>query len=246
MDFLNMLEQVAKMGVWSDEHMICMSKCKMTGFAREFIWNDEKARAAKTFEELKAVLIERFDTEPYSVRIQKFMGASQRAGEDVRAFATRVQILGRATLDHGSSVLNDTTGVVNQLLKEQMRSQFVNGLREPVRRFVLSRSPKDFNEAVDVAAQEEANETLSSGVARIHIVGGADDKNQEIVELKERLATLEKLLIAKEQSSQPTFRPSRRPNFRRCYLCSEIGHIVRNCPRNTVVPQSTSTIPKNA
>ncbi|KAH7952548.1 hypothetical protein HPB52_023983 [Rhipicephalus sanguineus] len=41
-----------------------------------------------------------------------------------------------------------------------MLSQFLTGLRDPVRRFVLSRDPGTFDEAIDVAAREELNEKL--------------------------------------------------------------------------------------
>ncbi|KAH9377927.1 hypothetical protein HPB48_013923 [Haemaphysalis longicornis] len=50
-----------------------------------------------------------------------------------------------------------------ELLNEQLRTQFLNGLRDPVRRFTLSRDPKNFQEAIDAAVREERNERTVNG-----------------------------------------------------------------------------------
>ncbi|KAG0425178.1 hypothetical protein HPB47_027644 [Ixodes persulcatus] len=42
-----------------------------------------------------------------------------------------------------------------------MRSQFVSSLRDPVRRYVLSKNPATFEAAVEVAVHEERNESLT-------------------------------------------------------------------------------------
>lgn len=48
-----------------------------------------------------------------------------------------------------------------------MRSQFVNGLRDGVRRFVMSRDPLTCGDAAAYVVKEEANELLSGSMPGI-------------------------------------------------------------------------------
>ncbi|KAL1421799.1 hypothetical protein MTO96_022846 [Rhipicephalus appendiculatus] len=78
-----------------------------------------------------------------------------------------------------------------EILAEQMLSQFLTGLRDPVCRFVLSRDPKTFDKAIDVVAREELNKNLSRNhtVTVPHV-----EENADAHELRSRLDHLEKLL----------------------------------------------------
>ncbi|CAN7987342.1 unnamed protein product, partial [Ixodes hexagonus] len=152
-DFVDMLEQVAVMVSWQEVHKLGVAKCKVAGVAYDFVWRDERAQDCKTFAELRKVLLKRFDTERPSVRLQRFLAARQERNEDVQTYATRLQSLGMDTLraDHGSwaaTQTKDRAKIAGELTKEQLCSQFVNGLRDPFRRFVLSRRPQNFEGAV--------------------------------------------------------------------------------------------------
>lgn len=244
-EFLTVVEQVATMGLWNDATTLCLCKCKMLGAAKEFVWNDAKARSAKTFTELKQVLLSRFDTEPLTIRVQRFMGARQLPSEDVRTFATRVQILAQATVMDSDGSPDAKSKMRQELLLEQVRSQFVAGLRDPVRRFVMSRDPKSFDDAVDFAAREEANESLSNGIAGIRLVSEGDGKEKtELQELKERLSNIEKMLM--EQTRLPSFnrRPGRSTGPPTCYACGRVGHMARSCGERPAEDRS-QTYPKN-
>ncbi|KAH9378668.1 hypothetical protein HPB48_008496 [Haemaphysalis longicornis] len=81
-----------------------------------------------------------------------------------------------------------------QLLHEQLRTQFLNGLRDPIKRFTLSRDPTTVDEAVDAAVREERNErAVNSGHAPVRSVREGD---REIDELRARLERVEQLLEA--------------------------------------------------
>ncbi|KAL1444081.1 hypothetical protein MTO96_045686 [Rhipicephalus appendiculatus] len=232
-DFLQILEQVGRMGGWQDSQLIGIARCKMLGAAHDFAWRDDKVAAASTFPEFRSLALERFDTEPLSSRVERFRNARQNAGEEARSFANRVRLLGTATLAGSSGEDSAKAQLRREILAEQMLSQFLTGLRDPVRRFVLSRDPKTFDEAIDVAAREELNEKLS----RNHAVPVRHvEQNADAQELRSRLDRLEKLLEESLRARDPVREGGQgnatRPSYPgRCYNCGGFGHFWRECNR---------------
>lgn len=232
-DFLQILEQVGRMGGWQDSQLIGIARCKMLGAAHDFAWRDDNVAAAATFPEFRALALERFDTEPLSSKVERFRNARQTAGEEARSFANRVRLLGSATLAGSSGEDSAKAQLRREILAEQMLSQFLTGLRDPVRRFVLSRDPSTFDEAIDVAAKEELNEKLSRNHALPvrHI-----EENADVLEMRNRLDRLEKLLEESLKLRDPAREDGRggatRPPYPgRCYNCGGFGHYWRNCNR---------------
>lgn len=232
-DFLNVLEQVGIMGAWKDEQLIGVARCKMVGAAYSFAWHDEDVQSANAYDRFKQLALDRFDTEPQHVKMEKFYGARQERGEDVRSFATRVRKLGNDSLGKFEGERADEKKeVAKEVVKQQLRTQFLNGLRDPVRRFALSHSPKTFEEAVEVAVREERNERLVGGTQTVRKV----DVEQERTDMLERLERLEVLLarslsLNEERERHSRYRPTGRREGRQviCYKCGKPGHIARNC-----------------
>lgn len=230
-DFILVLEQVAQMGGWNDTQKIGIAKCKMSGRAYEFAWHEERMKSVASFTDFKQLFLGRFDSESRSARLEKFMGARQQADEDVRAFATRVQRLGQRTLVlYEGERAKQKEDAARELLEDQMLTQYVHGLRDPVRRFVLSRDPKSFEEAVSVAHKEERNDQQVTSNQAVRTVAANDSELKEVRSRLERIeAMLQEGTAARETRDQSSSNYTQRCYSFRCFNCGQLGHIARNC-----------------
>lgn len=235
-DFLQVLEQVAQMGGWSDPQRIGIAKCKMIGKAYAFAWHDEEVNAATTYAKFRELTLKRFDNEPENVHLERFLTARQEVGEDVRGFASRLQCLGARSVKRTTAADANAqeSAAAQAVLARQLLSLYVNGLLDPVRRFVLSQDAQSFNEAVEVAAREERNERIVSSRSAVRTLEAQKEK-KEIDELGQRLDRLERLLseniaLQKGAGARETGRGSYRPSPIICWHCGRGGHISRVCP----------------
>ncbi|KAH8027382.1 hypothetical protein HPB51_005008 [Rhipicephalus microplus] len=189
--FLKILEQVGRLGGWRDNELVRIARCKIVGTAHDFAWWDDGVAAASTFSEFKYLALKRFDTEPPIFEMERFLNTRQKADEEVRSFASRHRILGTATLASSDSQDPVKASLRRELLAEQLLSQFLLGLRNPVRRFVLSRDPKTFDEAIAIAVKEEQNEKVSwSHTLPVRYA----EENTDIHEMHRHLDHLEKIV----------------------------------------------------
>ncbi|KAH6922658.1 hypothetical protein HPB50_017467 [Hyalomma asiaticum] len=174
-----------------------------------------------------------------SSNVEKFWNAKQNAGEEVRSFAERLRIFGKATLGIVSGEDPAKTQLRREILEEELLSRFTAGLRDPVRRFVLSHEPRTFEEAVEVAAREEQIDKLCT--RSIH--HGSDSAEER--ELLDRLDRLEKLIERSlglpeyERDADVRRRCSTAPPPR-CCDCGRFGHVARECVRRQLDPRNES------
>ncbi|KAL1441210.1 hypothetical protein MTO96_031258 [Rhipicephalus appendiculatus] len=225
--------KVGRMGGWQDSQLIGIARCKMIGKAHDFAWWDDNVAAATTFSEFKTLALKRFDTEPLIFKMERFLNARQKADEEVRSFASRLRMLGTATLVGTGGEDTLKAELRREMLSEEMLSRFLAGLRDPVRRFVLSRDPKTFDEAIDVAVKEELNERVSqSRTLPVRYV----EESSDVYEIRSRLDRLEKLLdeslkVRDKVKEDGQEFPTRPPYPGRCHNCGGLGHFWRECHR---------------
>lgn len=202
--------------------------------SRVLEWHDEQMKAVKTYAAFKELVLKRYDNDPDSVKLDKFLSARHEANEDVRGFVSRLRGLGVKTLRrHEGADAEQVDAAAQFMLLRQLLFRFVNGLRDPVRRFVLSSDPAAFEEDVEVAAKEEQNERLIASSSTIRALEKREEQ-KEVVELGQRMDRLEMLLVesialqktAREQKFSHDIAGWARM---RCWYCYRVGHRSRDC-----------------
>ncbi|GFY16406.1 hypothetical protein TNCV_2350491 [Trichonephila clavipes] len=78
--------------------------------------------------------------------------------ESVQEFAARINKLGTQIFQSGNSAQNTAVRNANDQL---LQSRFISGLRNDIRRFVLSRDPLNLDESINAALIEEQNMKLN-------------------------------------------------------------------------------------
>ncbi|GFT21911.1 hypothetical protein TNCV_1524821 [Trichonephila clavipes] len=78
--------------------------------------------------------------------------------ESVQEFAARINKLGTQIFQSGNSAQNTAVRNANDQL---LQSRFISGLRNDIRRFVLSRDPLNLEESINAALIEEQNTKLN-------------------------------------------------------------------------------------
>ncbi|GFW25894.1 hypothetical protein TNCV_2425821 [Trichonephila clavipes] len=80
------------------------------------------------------------------------------SSESVQEFAARINKLGTQIFQSGNSAQNTAVRNAND---ELLQSRFISGLRNDIRRFVLSRDPLNLDESISAALIEEQNMKLN-------------------------------------------------------------------------------------
>ena len=161
--FITAIEGVAKLDGWSQQQQCAIARLRLMPPARDFLESDPALLTTETWNDIKTALLSRFQIhEPRDTTYKQLVECTQLPHEDVRAYAARLQITGNKTLPPSGDAAE--MAVRRKLLQEQLLGQFCKGIKDSIRRFVVTHAPKSLDDAVEIAKREELYATQHTSV----------------------------------------------------------------------------------
>ncbi|GFT00408.1 hypothetical protein TNCV_1981501 [Trichonephila clavipes] len=153
--------------------------------------------------------------------------------ESVQEFAARINKLGTQIFQSGNSAQNTAVRNANDQL---LQSRFISGLKNEIRRFVLSRDPLNLEESINAALIEEQNMKLNQIASEERSgLSSAQTENPVLSALADRLQEINLRVGRLQEASAVTARKSggnyfnRRENVFKCFYCGIQGHRQAEC-----------------
>ncbi|GFX16696.1 retrovirus-related Pol polyprotein from transposon 17.6 [Trichonephila clavipes] len=232
--FLGKINDVANLGKWSNDEKVTILKLKLTGIAEEFFLSDPTHSQLTEYNDIARILIGRFEKAvPLSTRLQLFSSCIQGPSESVQEFAARINKLGTQIFQSGNSAQNTAVRNANDQL---LQFRFISGLRNDIRRFVLSRDPLNLEESINAALIEEQNMKLNQIASEERSgLSSAQTENPVLSALADRLQEIYLRVGRLQEASAVTARKSggnyfnRRENVFKCFYCGIQGHRQAEC-----------------
>ncbi|GFT11916.1 retrovirus-related Pol polyprotein from transposon 412 [Trichonephila clavipes] len=242
--FLGKINDVANLGKWSNDEKVTILKLKLAGIAEEFFLSDPTHSQLTEYNDIARILIGRFEKAvPLSTRLQLFSSCIQGPSESVQEFAARINKLGTPIFQSGNSAQN--TAVRNA--KDQLlQSRFISGLRNDIRRFVLSHDPLNLEESINAALIEEQNMKLNQIASEERSGLSSAQTENPVSALADRLQEINLRVGRLQKESAVTARKSggnyfnRRENVLKCASIVEFKDIDR---RNVERDRGTNALP---
>ncbi|GFV88045.1 hypothetical protein TNCV_3241951 [Trichonephila clavipes] len=159
----------------------------------------------------------------------KWSNDEKGPSESVQEFAARINKLGTQIFQSGNSAQNTAVRNANDQL---LQSRFISGLRNDIRRFVLSRDPLNLDESINAALIEEQNMKLNQERSGF---SSAQTENPVLSALADRLEEMNLRVGRLQEASAVTARKSggnyfnRRENVFNCFYCGIQGHRQAEC-----------------
>lgn len=164
--WIQKLEDASLLGKWTNSQKCSITRLKCGGLARDFISSDPALEETEDWEQLKAKLVARFKEEDSTISLsQKLFIAKQQKGENVRAFASRLQqIAVRLNQSRGIPKSETERVLRREFLEADVCAVFLNGLNSEIRDWVrVQIKPKStLSEIVRVASAEESEREMQA------------------------------------------------------------------------------------
>ncbi|GFT72570.1 retrovirus-related Pol polyprotein from transposon opus [Trichonephila clavipes] len=133
---------------------------------------------------------------------------TQGPSESVQEFAARINKLGTQIFQSGNSAQNTAVRNANDQL---LQSRFISGLRNDIRRFVLSRDPLNLEESINAALIEEQNMKLNQIASEERSgLSSAQTENPVLSALADRLQEINLRVGRLQEANAVTARKSGR------------------------------------
>ncbi|GFW54428.1 uncharacterized protein TNCV_1607921 [Trichonephila clavipes] len=232
--FLGKINDVVNLGKWSNNEKVKILKLKLTGIAEEFFLFDPTHSQLTEYNDIARILIGRFEKAvPLSTRLQLFPSCIQGPSESVQEFAARINTLGTQIFQSGNSAQHTAVRNANDQL---LQSRFISGLRNDIRRFVLSRDPLNLEESINAALIEEQNMRLNQIASEDRSsLSSAQTENPVLSALADRLQEINLRVGRLQEASAVTARKSggnyfnRRESVFKCFYCGIQGYRQAEC-----------------
>ncbi|GFY06689.1 transposable element Tc1 transposase [Trichonephila clavipes] len=166
---------------------------------------------------------------------RRVQGAEMTQGpsESIQEFAARINKLGTQIFQSGNSAQNTAVRNANDQL---LQSRFISGLRNDIRRFVLSRDPLNLDESINAALIEEQNMKLNQIASEERSgLSSAQTENPVLSALADRLEEINLRVGRLQEASSVTALKAggnyfnRRDNVFKCFYCGIQGHRQAEC-----------------
>uniref|UniRef100_T1HSC6 CCHC-type domain-containing protein n=1 Tax=Rhodnius prolixus TaxID=13249 RepID=T1HSC6_RHOPR len=240
--FLQNIELLAVSGGWTDDDLKLICRLKLTGAASACIaGHPELLEPAATFQDLKKVLRDRFDTllSP-AQRLLQLNSLVQRPDEGVLAFADRCRRLGEGTIP--KSLTAEQSRYAREQAEQVLLAAYVKGLRGEPGLQLQYHPPTNFQDAVATAARIElAKAQVRMANQEVCAVQGLSGNETRFSRRGPCFKCREDGHAAKDcpgiqpgpESGSPSKRNARKGKRGACFVCGQQGHFARECPRRS-------------
>lgn len=148
--FLDKLERAAELSKWSDAERLNILALRLDGDAAEYFRSREECRGARTYADLKKLLLERYTCKKSARFFREQLSLLRMdSREDVEAFADRVRKVNDRTYDASGSA--EYVAAVRFEADQRALDAFLNGLPGELGRQCRLAAPASFEEAIRAA-----------------------------------------------------------------------------------------------
>lgn len=202
--FFDDLASAAKLGLWTDDQLLQMTKLRLTGEAKNHVLYNEQLRNAMTFDELKKGLLQRFQKQNSSRFFREQLNAmSMKQNETIENFVDRIRRINANTYQLTDS--DEANKIILQEAERRALDVFLRGLPADLSRRVRAEFPETLAEAV----------TRATAFVEIDTVTRA----------RERRNVFSTRCFRCDRQGHI----ARNCNVPQCRFCHRVGHLDRDC-----------------
>ena len=216
--FIDNFEKITQLAKIDDNTKIILIKSKLQGSAKILLENNLTFKRAKTFNEIKEALLNRYEKEvPASLRLKNLSGCIMGEKENFQDFCDRVE---KAAYSYLKGV---SEGPVNeQLLNKTALNQIFAGAIKSLQEILLLKEPESVQEAIKIGLKQENINKIINGVDELALRNENSEEINAIKLVDRHMEELKKLINGQNENNlnnslnvERYFNPNRNPSVER-------------------------------